>query len=375
MTVSTDTAANALPCPTLAQLEEKSAPEERNLFRQVDAVAETQDISLSFLDTLLHLPKGKAVQYLHAKARACTEQVYGDRIFLRALIEISSYCKNNCRYCGIRRGNTDLTRYRMDEDTIAACCADGYAHGMRTFVLQSGEDAWWTDRRLCRLVERLHLQFPDCAITLSLGERSRESYQQLFDAGASRYLLRHETADAAHYALLHPAEMSYAHRMQCLKDLKEIGFQVGCGFMVGSPGQSPQTLWKDLQFIRTFQPHMVGIGPFVATQQTPFAAAPNGSVEDCLRLLSIIRIMHPHVLLPATTALGSLHPFGRELGVLAGANVLMPNVSPVENREKYHIYDNKICLDDGVDHCVSCLERRLQSVGRRMVVDRGDFRA
>ena len=274
------------------------------------------------------------MQYLHAKARACTEKVYGDRIFLRALIEISSSCKNDCCYCGIRRSNTTLARYRMEEGTILDCCAEGYAHGMRTFVLQSGEDAWWTDERLCRIVDTLHRRHPDCAITLSLGERSRESYRRLFEAGASRYLLRHETADAAHYARLHPAEMSYEHRMQCLQDLKEIGYQVGCGFMVGSPGQSPQTLWQDLQFIRRFQPHLVGIGPFVATQQTPFAGEPNGSVEDCLRLLSLIRLLHPHVLLPATTALGTLHPFGRELGVLAGANVLMPNVSPVENREK-----------------------------------------
>ena len=327
------------------------------------------------MSILLTLPDDNAaIAYLRALARDTVEKVYGDQVFLRGLVEISSYCKNNCRYCGIRRSNTTLKRYRMKPQMILQCCEEGYRYGMRTFVLQGGEDSWWTDERLCQLVADIRTKFPDCAITLSMGERSRESYQKLFDAGADRYLLRHETANSEHYAYLHPADMSFAHRMQCLQDLKEIGYQVGCGFMVGSPGQTFQTICEDLQFILSFRPQMVGIGPFVATENTPFAKERNGSVERTLRLLAIIRLLHPHVLLPATTALGSLHPMGREQGILSGANVLMPNLSPVENREQYHIYDHKICLGDSVDHCYACLETRIRSTGRRLVVDRGDYR-
>ena len=350
-----------------------ASADELQTIQQIDALAETQDISLPFLRRLLEMPKDNAVKYLHAKAREAVEAVYGDKIFLRGLVEITSFCRNNCNYCGIRRSNNTLPRYRMTFDEIMACCQDGYKYGMRTFVLQGGEDMWWTDERLGDLVSQIRAQYPDCAITLSMGERSRESYQRLFDLGANRYLLRHETADESHYHYLHPEEMSFQNRMQCLQWLKEIGYQVGCGFMVGSPGQTPETIFKDLQFIRSFRPQMVGIGPFVATQHTPFADESNGSVETTLRLLSTIRLLHPHVLLPSTTALGSLHPLGRELGVLAGANVLMPNLSPVENREKYNIYDNKICLGDGIEQCSDCLQLRMGSTGRRIVVERGDF--
>lgn len=364
---------SSLLAPTAEQLKAEATADVLPIMQQIDVLATEQDISLSFLEQLLSMPKNNAVKYLHAKARKAVETVYGDKIFLRGLIEITSYCRNNCNYCGIRRSNKTLERYRMTPETIMACCKEGYSYGMRTFVIQGGEDMWWNDERLGALVSDIRGQYPDCAITLSMGERSRESYQRLFDLGANRYLLRHETADENHYSYLHPSEMSFQNRMQCLQWLKEIGFQVGCGFMVGSPGQTPQTIHKDLQFIRTFRPQMVGIGPFVATQHTPFADQPNGSVETTLRLLSTIRLLHPHVLLPSTTALGSLHPLGRELGVLAGANVLMPNLSPVENREKYNIYDNKICLGDGIDHCSDCLQLRMESTGRRIVVERGDF--
>lgn len=359
--------------PTAEQLRDKASADELPIMKQIDVLASEQDISLSFLKELLSLPKNNAVKYLHAKARQAVENVYGDKIFLRGLVEITSYCRNNCNYCGIRRSNRTLERYRMTPETIMSCCKEGYGYGMRTFVIQGGEDPWWTDERLGDLVSQIRAEYPDCAITLSMGERPRESYQRLFDAGSNRYLLRHETADEQHYHYLHPEEMSFQNRMQCLQWLKEIGYQVGCGFMVGSPGQTPETIFKDLQFIRSFRPQMVGIGPFVATQHTPFADEPNGSVETTLRLLSVIRLLHPHVLLPSTTALGSLHPLGRELGILAGANVLMPNLSPVENRELYNIYDNKICLGDGIDHCYDCLSARMASTGRRIVVERGDF--
>lgn len=358
-----------------SQIKGNASSEELDIIGEIDVFAEKQTISLSLLTQLLSLPNNHiAVSYLEACARNAVESVYGDAVFLRGLIEISSYCKNNCNYCGIRRSNTLLSRYRMSPDLILKCCDEGYRYGMRTFVLQGGEDLWWTDERLCILLSEIKSKFPDCAITLSLGERSKESYEKLFNAGANRYLLRHETANGKHYSYLHPVEMSYENRMRCLKDLKEIGYQVGCGFMVGSPKQSCQTLWEDLQFIRSFRPHMVGIGPFVATKHTPFANEKNGSVEMTLRLLSIIRLLHPHVLLPATTALGTLHPLGREYGLMSGANVLMPNLSPVENRDKYHIYDNKISFGDSVGQYYSSIQSRIQSIGRRIVVDRGDFR-
>lgn len=340
----------------------------------VDDIEATRDITLSQLQMLLTTDDKEAKEYLHARAREVAQSIYGKDVFMRGLIEFSSHCKNNCRYCGIRRDNITLARYRLDEETILSCCKMGYDCGLRTFVLQGGEDVYFTDEVMVPLVAHIHRDFPDCAITLSIGERSRESYQKLFDAGANRYLLRHETADREHYAYLHPQELSFDNRMQCLRVLREIGYQVGAGFMVGSPHQTHETLLEDLQFIRTFLPEMCGIGPFVATQHTPFANEPNGSVEDTLRLLSIIRLLHPHVLLPATTALGSLNPFGREMGIQAGANVVMPNLSPTENRKQYNIYDGKICLGDDISHCRSCLEHRIESVGYHMVVDRGDFR-
>ncbi len=341
----------------------------------VEAVRDTQDITLAQLQTILTMQNEEGKEYLHATAREAAQRIYGNEVYLRGLIEISSHCKNNCNYCGIRRDNTTLPRYRMNIETILDCCHYGYSCGLRTFVLQGGEDVYFTDERLVPIVARIRKEFPDCAITLSLGERSQESYQALYDAGANRYLLRHETANAEHYAYLHPSEMKQEQRMQCLRNLRETGYQVGAGFMVGSPRQTPATLWEDLQFIRTFRPDMCGIGPFVATQHTPFAHEASGDVETTLRLLSLVRLLHPHVLLPATTALGSLHPMGRELGILAGANVVMPNLSPSENRKKYNIYDNKLSSGDDIAHYRDCLEQRLAMIGYRVVMSRGDFRA
>ncbi len=340
----------------------------------VDGVRDTQDITLAQLQTILTMRSAEGKAYLHAAAREAARGVYGNEVFLRGLIEISSHCKNNCNYCGLRRDNTTLRRYRMDADTILDCCRYGYSCGLRTFVLQGGEDVYFTDEKLVPILTRIRQEYPDCAITLSLGERSRDSYRALYDAGANRYLLRHETANATHYAYLHPAEMQQERRLQCLHNLREIGYQVGAGFMVGSPRQTPATLWEDLQFIRTFRPDMCGIGPFVATRHTPFAHEASGDVETTLRLLSLVRLLHPHVLLPATTALGSLHPEGRELGILAGANVVMPNLSPSENRKQYNIYDNKISTGDDITHYRNGLEQRLASIGYRLVMSRGDFR-
>ncbi|MGX8706141.1 MAG: [FeFe] hydrogenase H-cluster radical SAM maturase HydE [bacterium] len=306
-------------------------------------------------------------------ALATRRQIYGDAVFTRGLIEISNYCKNNCLYCGIRRGNAEVTRYRLSADEILDCAAEGHALGFRTFVLQGGEDAFYTDAVLGGIVAELKRRFPDCAVTLSMGERSRDSYRVLREAGADRYLLRHETADPAHYARLHPAEMSFENRMRCLRDLRELGYQVGCGFMVGSPYQTEANLARDLKFIETFKPDMCGIGPFIPHHATPFADQPAGTLEMTLFLLSAIRLIHPPVLLPATTALGTIDPTGREKGLMAGANVVMPNLSPVGVRKQYELYDDKICTGEESAQCRHCLERRVQVAGFRLVVDRGDI--
>ena len=291
---------------------------------------------------------------------------------MRGLIEISNHCRNNCLYCGIRR--SALTkRYRLSPEQILQCCEIGHRLGFRTFVLQGGEDAWFTDEVLCKLIEEIKRRYADCAVTLSLGERGRDSFRRLRDAGADRYLLRHETADAAHYAHLHPAEMSFDYRMQCLHDLRDLGFQVGAGFMVGSPGQSLDTLMKDLEFIESFRPEMVGIGPFIPADGTPFEHERAGSVELTLRLLAIIRLLHPHVLLPATTALGTLHPTGRERAIMAGANVVMPNLSPQDTRALYSIYNNKLSTGSEAAESAADLRLRLQAIGFDIPDSRGDY--
>ncbi|MCR5652160.1 MAG: [FeFe] hydrogenase H-cluster radical SAM maturase HydE [Lachnospiraceae bacterium] len=314
----------------------------------------------------------EARELLALKASEKSKSVFKNAIYTRGLIEISSFCKNNCLYCGIRRDNTFAERYRLTGEEIFSCAEEGYELGFRTFVLQGGEDLHYTDDVLCGIISQIKKNHPDCAVTLSMGERSAESYKALRDAGADRYLLRHETADRVHYNTLHPREMSFDNRMRCLRELKETGYQVGCGFMVGSPGQTSRTLAKDLMFIREFKPDMCGIGPFIPHRNTPFAGEKTGTLEMTLFLLSVIRLMLPGVLLPATTALGTIHPRGRELGILAGANVVMPNLSPAAVRKKYELYDNKICTGEESAQCRDCLEERIKTIGYRLVVDRGD---
>ena len=299
---------------------------------------------------------------------------YGTDVFLRGLIEFTNYCRNDCYYCGIRRSNRCAERYRLTTEQILSCCDNGYAMGFRTFVLQGGEDPRNTDEAICSLVDQIKTRYPDCAVTLSIGEKSRSSYQAYFNAGADRYLLRHETATDAHYRRLHPAELSLANRKRCLFDLKEIGFQVGAGFMVGSPGQTTKELLADLRFLQQLQPDMIGIGPFIPHHETPFAQEKPGTLELTLRMLSILRLMFPYVLLPATTALGTISPIGRELGLKAGANVMMPNLTPTDARKNYDLYDNKICMDEDAGKCRGCQENRVKSVGYRIVSDRGDVR-
>ena len=340
----------------------------------IEKIARTKDITREELSYLLTAEDEEIIQALNRRARETADEIYGKKVFIRGLIEFTNYCKNDCLYCGIRKSNRRAERYRLTEEEILSCCESGYDLGFRTFVLQGGEDAFFTDEKICGIVKQIKSRYPDCAVTLSIGEKSRESYQAYFDAGADRYLLRHETADAAHYGSLHPKEMSWENRVRCLWDLKAIGYQTGCGFMVGSPHQTVDTLYEDLQFIRKLQPQMVGIGPFIPQKDTPFGGEAAGTMEMTLRLLSIIRLLHPHVLLPATTALGTIHPKGRELGILAGANVVMPNLSPVEVREKYKLYDNKICTGDEAAECRFCMENRMKGIGYEVAVDRGDFR-
>ena len=299
---------------------------------------------------------------------------YGTDVYVRGLIEFTNYCKNDCYYCGIRHGNKKAVRYRLSREDIMECCREGYALGFRTFVLQGGEDPYYTDEIMCEIISSIRKEYPDCAITLSVGEKSRETYEKYFAAGANRYLLRHETADKEHYAMLHPNSMSLENRKRCLFDLKEIGFQVGSGFMVGSPYQTAENLLADLRFLQELMPDMIGIGPYLTHEQTPFADKENGSMELTLRLIAVLRLMFPYALLPSTTALGTIHPKGRELGLKAGANVVMPNLSPVNVRKLYELYENKICTGEEAAQCRGCLEQRVENAGYKIVTDIGNVK-
>ena len=300
---------------------------------------------------------------------------YGDRIFIRGLIEFTNYCKNNCYYCGIRAGNQCADRYRLSTEEILDCSDAGYELGFRTFVLQGGEDPYYTDEMIAAIVRGIKERHPDCAVTLSVGERDYECYRLWREAGADRYLLRHETANRAHYGTLHPESMSFDHRIECLRNLKRLRYQVGAGFMVGSPGQTEEDLAEELLFLKELQPQMVGIGPFIPHKDTAFREEQAGSAELTTFLLSLIRLTLPNVLLPATTALGTIDPMGREKGIEAGANVLMPNLSPVGVRQKYMLYDNKICTGEEAAQCIACLKNRIRKTGCEIVTDRGDFKA
>lgn len=321
---------------------------------------------------LLRAYSEETAAYAAKLASEIRDRVYGKRVFVRGLIEFTNYCRNDCYYCGIRRSNAAACRYRLTETEILGCCSAGWTIGFRTFVLQGGEDPYWTDERLCALVRKIKAQHPDCAVTLSVGERSRESYARLREAGADRYLLRHETANEAHYRLLHPPELSLEHRKNCLRDLKELGFQTGAGMMIGSPGQGMETLADDLLFLQELQPEMVGIGPFIPHHDTPFRAELAGSAELTLYLLSLVRLMLPEVLLPATTALGTVSQSGRTAGVLAGANVVMPNLSPQNVRSKYLLYDNKACTGLEAAEHLQQLREEMAAIGYEVVTDRGD---
>lgn len=338
----------------------------------VDKLYRHSDLSDDELAALIETENKSAAELLRMRADAVRQNHYGKKVFLRGLIEISSYCKNDCLYCGIRRSNVSAERYRLSREEILSCCENGYNLGFRTFVMQGGEDTYFTDELLCSIISEIKEKYPECAVTLSLGERSYNSYKLLREAGADRYLLRHETANSDLYSKLHPKEMSLQNRMDCLFALKELGYQVGAGFMVGAPYQTTAHFIDDLRFLQKLQPHMIGIGPFVPHHSTVFAQEKGGTLELTLRMLGILRLMFPKVLLPATTALGTIAPNGRELGLQTGCNVVMPNLSPVSVRKKYDLYDNKICTGEEAAECRVCLENRINSAGYHVSSERGD---
>lgn len=340
----------------------------------IEKLEREQTLTLEEYTQLVDAYSSETAALAAQKADAVRRAVYDNKVFIRGLIEVSNICQNDCLYCGIRGSNTACERYRLTEEQILSCCEQGYALGFRTFVMQGGEDGWFTDDRLTSLLREIKRRYPDCAVTLSLGERSRESYQRLFDAGADRYLLRHETASKAHYERLHPPSLSFDERMRCLRDLKEIGFQTGCGFMVGSPYQTNRELAADLKFVEEFRPAMCGIGPFIPHKDTPFADYAAGTAQLTCYLLSLVRLMHPSVLLPATTALGSILEGGREKGIQSGANVVMPNLSPSDVRDKYMLYNNKLSTGAEAAESLKDLRDRMAAIGYEIVVDRGDFK-
>ena len=340
----------------------------------IDTLAQTHHLEPAQWEALFTAWDADDLRYAMDLARRSAQARFGKKVWFRGIVEFSNICKCDCRYCGIRRSNHCVSRYRLTPEEILECCAEGYGAGFRTFVLQGGEDGWFTDERLCAIIRSIKERYPDCAVTLSLGQRSRESYQALFDAGADRYLLRHETADEDHFRLLHPENQTLSSRLRCLWDLKDIGYQTGCGIMVGSPGQTPKTLAKDMAFMEALRPQMIGVGPFLPHKDTPFREEKPGSVELTLLILALCRLMLPAVLLPATTALGTAEADGRVRGVLAGCNVVMPNLSPAAVREKYMLYDNKAGTNLTAEQGVALLREQMSGIGYEVAIGRGDFR-
>ncbi len=338
----------------------------------VEKLYNTGNLSDSELESLLETDDECALNLLTVYADETRQKYYGKKVFLRGLIEISSYCRNDCLYCGIRRSNANAERYRLSREEIMSCCENGYELGFHTFVMQGGEDSYFTDDFMCSLISEIKQKYPDCAVTLSLGERSCESYRRMKEAGADRYLLRHETASEELYRKLHPKEMSLENRKKCLFNLRKLGYQVGSGFMVGVPFQTTENIIEDLRFLQELKPHMIGIGPFVPHHDTPFSDEKGGTLGLTLKILGILRLMFPKVLIPATTALGTISPVGRELGLKNGCNVVMPNLSPVDVRKKYDLYDNKICTGEEAAECRICLQKRIESAGYEIVSERGD---
>ncbi|WP_270839393.1 [FeFe] hydrogenase H-cluster radical SAM maturase HydE [Peptacetobacter hiranonis] len=338
----------------------------------IDKLEKNQILSKEEFVRLLAISEKDDIDYLTERAKSVRDDIYGKRVFIRGLIEISNYCKNDCYYCGIRRSNKNAQRYRLSKEQILSCCENGYELGFRTFVMQGGEDAFFKDDVVCDIVSSIKERYPDCAVTLSLGERSTESYRKMKESGADRYLLRHETFDNIHYNKLHPVELDPENRKRCLRDLKALGYQTGTGIMVGSPYQTLENIAEDLLFIKELNPEMIGIGPFIPHKDTPFKDFESGTMEMTLRLISILRLLCPKALIPATTALGTISPQGREKGILAGANVIMPNLSPKEDRKKYMLYNDKLSDGEEAAEGLNKLKESMRKIGYEIVEDRGD---
>ena len=340
-------------------------------YKIIDKLYETNNATREELEFLLENLNDDSKKYLIEKSNLTRMKVYGDKVYLRGLIEFTNYCVRNCMYCGIRASNKNAERYRLTIDEILECAELGDRLGYKTYVLQGGEDPYFTDDIMVEIISKIKRRFPENAITISLGERSYESYEKMFKAGADRYLIRHETATKELYEKLHPGA-SFENRRRCLEDLKKIGYQIGSGFMVGLPGQKVSDLVNDLLYVKELNPHMVGIGPFISHKDTPLKNEKNGTLEDTITLIAILRLLLPKALIPATTSLGTINPLGRELGIKAGANVVMPNLSPTSVREKYSLYDGKICTGDEAAECRRCIEGRINRAGFKVEVSRGD---
>lgn len=346
----------------------------KNAFELIGKLEKYNGLELDEYTALAESFDKDTAEYAAQKADKVRKKIYGNKVYIRGLIEISNICKNNCFYCGIRAENSHCERYRLTKDTILSCCDVGYNNGFRTFVMQGGEDAYFTDDVMCGIVSEIKNRYPGCAVTLSLGERGYDSFKRLYSAGADRYLLRHETASKEHYEKLHPESMLFEHRMECLKQLKSIGFQTGCGFMVGSPYQTSRNIAEDLKFIESFSPEMCGIGPFIPHSETPFANFPQGSADLTCYLVSLIRLIKPNILLPATTALGTVMKNGREKGIMSGANIVMPNLSPVDTRKKYEIYQNKLSSGGESAQGLAVLKKSMSDIGYEIVTDVGHIK-
>ena len=338
----------------------------------IDKLIETKQLDKTeWIYVLEHA--GECLSYIFERACEIRDGIYGKKVFIRGLIEFTNYCRNDCFYCGIRCSNKNAIRYRLSPEDILSCCVTGYDLGFRTFVFQGGEDVYFSDDEMCHIISNIKGHYPDCAVTLSVGEREKSTYQRFYDAGADRYLLRHETATESHYRKLHPKNLAFSNRIRCLHDLKEIGFQVGCGMMVGSPYQTMEHLAEDMIFLQNFKPHMVGIGPFISHKDTPFKDKKNGSTETTILLVALTRLLLPNALIPATTALGTLDTCGREKAILAGANVIMPNLSPLDVREKYSLYDGKSSAINETAESLKQLKQQMQKIGYEIVTSRGDY--
>ena len=331
------------------------------------------DLNKKKLDKKEKIEIKELKKYLREKAREKADKVFGKYIFMRGLIEFTNYCKNDCIYCGIRKSNKNVERYRLNKKEILECCKIGYDIGFRTFVLQGGEDIFFNIERMSNIARAIKKEFPDCALTLSIGEKEEEYYKELKKNGANRFLLRHETADSEHYSKLHPKYMSLENRKECLRFLKKLGFQTGTGMMIGSPFQKLENIAGDLVFMQEIKPEMIGIGPFLPHKDTPFANEKIGELELTLILISILRLIFPLSLIPATTALGTIKEGGRELGILHGANVVMPNLSPMNVRKKYLLYNNKISTGTESAEGVELLRESIDKIGYVLTGARGDF--